>query len=215
MKKKLKTFLFALMSIISLNVLAYDSEYDVAINSDGAILYFSIDWMYKQATLLACEMEEEGEVSIPSGVWLPDFSYYGFSVAHISSNTFKDCTNLTSIRIPGSVKTISRGAFDGCTGLTSVHLEGDATFDGNIFSSCINLTTITSSNSNYYDSRNNCNALINSANNTLLIGCKNTVIPNTVTSIGSSAFSGCTGLTSIEIPNSVTTIGDNAFYGCI
>lgn len=65
-----------------------------------------------------------------------------------------------------------------------------------------------------YDCRNNCNAIIETSTNTLIAGCKNTVIPNSVTSIGSSAFWHCKGLTSIEIPNSVTSIGDRAFLGC-
>ena len=64
-----------------------------------------------------------------------------------------------------------------------------------------------------YDSRNGCNAIIETASNTLITGCQNTIIPNSVTSIGEDAFSGC-ALTSIEIPNSVTSIGDYAFAYC-
>ena len=65
-----------------------------------------------------------------------------------------------------------------------------------------------------YDSRNNCNAIVESATNTLMFGCKNTIIPNSVTSIGRDAFSWCSGLTSISIPNSVTSIGYAAFSWC-
>jgi hypothetical protein len=65
-----------------------------------------------------------------------------------------------------------------------------------------------------YDSRENCNAIIETESNTLLYGCQNTVIPNSVTSIGYEAFSGRFGLTSITIPNSVTSIGYGAFYDC-
>ena len=65
-----------------------------------------------------------------------------------------------------------------------------------------------------YDSRDNCNAIITTSTNELLTGCVNTVIPNTVTSIGENAFCGITGLTHIDIPDSVTSIGDGAFSFC-
>ena len=65
-----------------------------------------------------------------------------------------------------------------------------------------------------YDSRNGCNAIIETATNTLVAGCQNTIIPNSVTKIGESAFNCCYGLTSIAIPNSVTEIGGDAFSYC-
>ena len=80
---------------------------------------------------------------------------------------------------------------------------------------CSGLTSIiVDSNNTTYDSRNNCNAIIETATKTLIWGCQNTTIPNSVTSISSSAFSGCSGLTSVTIPNSVTSIGDWAFSDC-
>ena len=65
-----------------------------------------------------------------------------------------------------------------------------------------------------YDSRNNCNAIIETETNTLVVGSNKSVIPNSVTSIESNAFRDCDGLTSITIPNSVTSIGDYAFSSC-
>ncbi|MBR4553464.1 MAG: leucine-rich repeat domain-containing protein, partial [Bacteroidaceae bacterium] len=111
----------------------------------------------------------------------------------IGDCAFEYCSGLTSITIPNSVTSIGSGAFAYCSGLTSIKVDAGNT---------------------KYDSRNDCNAIIETATNTLVAGCKNTTIPNSVTSIGDVAFSGCTGLTSITIPNSVNTIGDSAFWEC-
>ena len=66
----------------------------------------------------------------------------------------------------------------------------------------------------FYDSRENCNAIIRKSDNTLITGCQSTIIPKSVTSIGPCAFEGCIALTSINIPDAVTSIGRMAFRGC-
>ncbi len=87
--------------------------------------------------------------------------------------------------------------------------------DGSAFRYCSSLETIAVNSGNtVYDSREGCNAIIEMVSNTLIAGCKNTIIPNSVTSIGNNAFYGCSGLTSISIPNSVTSIYEYAFSGC-
>ena len=138
------------------------------------------------------------------------------SVTSIGNTAFSGCTGLTSITIPSSVTSIENMAFYKCTGLTSITIPSSVTSIGiGAFSGCTNLTNITVDEKNtIYDSRNNCNAIINKETNTLIQGCKTTTILSSVTSIGDSAFSGCTGLTSITIPSSVTSIGNMAFSRC-
>ena len=142
----------------------------------------------------------------------------GNSVTSIGREAFYSCRGLTSITIPNSVTSIEGHAFDGCRGLTSVTIGSSVTTIGEYaFQSCTGLTSIVVESGNpIYDNRNNCNAIIVTSTNTLMLGCKTTIIPNSVTSIGYRAFSDCTGtgLTSITIPNSVTSIGNEAFSGC-
>ena len=140
----------------------------------------------------------------------------GNSVTEIGNCAFMSCVRLTSVTIPNSVTSIGNSAFENCSRLTSVTIPNSVTSIGeSAFSSCSGLTSIVVNSGNTeYDSRDNCNAIIETSTNTLISGCKNTNIPNSVTTIGRYAFYGCSGLTSVTIPNLVTSIGTNAFYGC-
>ena len=140
----------------------------------------------------------------------------GNSVTSIGDDAFYNCFRLTSVNIGNSVTSIGNEAFRRCSGLTSITIPNSVTSIGrNIFLGCDALSSLTVSvNNPKYDSRENCNAIIETATNTLVVGIKPTVIPNSVTSIGDYAFYGCSGLTSVTIPNSVTSIGESAFDGC-
>ena len=137
-------------------------------------------------------------------------------VTSIGNYAFNSCTNLSSVTFGNSVESIEWGAFAGCSGLTSVTIPNSVTSIGEgAFSGCTALTSIVvESGNSKYDSRENCNAIIEKSSNTLIAGCKNTIIPNSVTSIGDYTFFYCTALTSITIPNSVTSIGDYTFAVC-
>ena len=137
------------------------------------------------------------------------------SVTTIGEYAF--CCNFsqTALTIPSNVKTIETFAFSS-TNLTSVTIHKEVTRIGsNPFENCYKLTSVKVETGNpNYDSRNNCNAIIETSSNTLITGCKNTVIPNSVTSIGYCAFYYCRDLKSIAIPNSVANLGPSAFGGC-
>ena len=137
------------------------------------------------------------------------------SVTKIGNYAFM-YSGLTSITIPESVTSIGYVAFSGCTSLTSITIPEKVTSIGaDAFKSCYGLTSvIVNANNTSYDSRNNCNAIIETATNTLITGCQNAIIPNSVTGIEGEAFVNCKGLTSISIPKSVTKIGENVFGGC-
>ena len=142
----------------------------------------------------------------------------GDHVASIGNSAFYNNTRLTSLDLGSSVVSIGDNAFYGCTSLTTVTIPASVTSLGvDMFGNCTKLGHITVASGNpIYDSRNNCNAIIETEANKLVAGCKNTVIPNTVVTIGERAFYSCTGLTgTLSLPNSITMIEPNAFYGCI
>lgn len=138
------------------------------------------------------------------------------SVKSIEGCAFAWCYKLGAITIPNSVTSIGDEAFWYCNSLPSITIPASVTFIGSAaFGSCYGLNSIVVESGNpVYDSRNNCNAIIETGSNKLISGCKNTVIPNSVNSIGDLAFRNCMEMTSITIPNSVTSIGNQAFGFC-
>lgn len=199
--------------LCSLTTSAHDFEvdgiyYNITSSSDFTVsVTFKGNWYHSYSD------EYSGEVVIPEKV---TYNSKEYSVTSIGDYVFEGCSGLTSVTIPNSVTSIGYEAFYYCSGLTSVTIPNSVTsIGGYAFHSCSGLTEIkVESGNSKYDSRENCNALVETESNTLIFGCKNTTIPNSVTSIGKSAFYGCSGLISVTIPNSVTSIGEWAFYGC-
>ena len=138
------------------------------------------------------------------------------SVTTLGSHAFHGCSGPKSITIPNSVTIIGDCAFMDCLALTSVTIPNSVTSIGvNPFAGCSSITSIVVEQGNInYNSREDCNAIIGTLSHELVAGCKNTIISNSVTSIGAGAFYGCLALTSITIPNSVTTIDYCAFQNC-
>lgn len=146
-------------------------------------------------------------ITIPSGI------------SGIYDSTFKGCSGMTSVTFPDSLQEIGQNSFSGCSSLQELHIpSGLTTIASDAFRLCTGLTSITVDEGNTkYDSRFNCNAVIQPSTETddiyLFMGCQNTIIPGNVKIIDPYAFYRCGGNTYwITIPNSVTNIGDYAFY---
>lgn len=166
-------------------------------------------------------------------VTLPD------NMKQISKEAFKGCESLTTIHMPEALELIDVLAFEGCKSLTEIKFpENLQTIRFGAFAKCESLKSVVIPNATEeiehdafdaypalesivvedgnpnYDSRKNCNALIETKTNKLMVGCKNTTIPEGVLIIGNHAFAGCTSLTNIAIPSTVIYIGEYAFRDC-
>lgn len=138
------------------------------------------------------------------------------TVKHIGELAFFQCSSLTSLSLPDSLTSIDKDAFYGCKGLTTIYIPKNvASIGEGAFWTCGNLTSITVNEENsHYDSRDGCNAIIETATNILVSGCMNSFIPEDVTEIGRYAFTNCNGLTTIRFPKLLTKIGFYSFCGC-
>ena len=212
--RKIKQLLTTIAVLLcSLAVSAHDFEVDGIYYNIVSSTTLTVEVTYRGNDCGDYPNEYTRAVTIPEAVTYNSNSY---RVTSIASNAFWDCSSLTSITIPESVTSINSCAFELCRSLASITIpESVTSIAYSAFGGCDSLVSIDIKDGNIvYDSRNNCNAIIETSSNTLIIGCGTTTIPESVTTIGDYAFRLCVGLTSITIPSSVTSIGNNAFVGC-
>lgn len=196
----------------------------------------SVKVSYKGSSYTSGRNSYKGHVTIPAEVIYNGVAY---PVTSIGGYAFDSCVELTEVDLPNTITEISRFSFQGCTALRQINIPDSVTFIGGqafmscrsltelyipasvqtiestAFSYCYGLTSIVvDENNQYYDSRENCNAIIGKETSILLAACVNTVIPNSVKRLGRSVFHGYTWLTEINLPDSLEYIGEYAFYGC-
>ncbi len=148
------------------------------------------DGDYNYTVLDDGTVEIEGYLGCDSDIIIPNI-IEGKNVTCIGKGAFSGCSGLRSINIPAGVCNIREDTFSGCNSLEKMEVD---------------------EKNPYYYSEGNC--IVYKHLQKLIAGCKNTIIPENVKSIGDCAFSGCSELKYIVIPKSVTCIGDSAFYGC-
>ena len=148
-------------------------------------------------------------IGLTSAIVIPE------GVTCIADSAFYLCTNIPSITLPQTITQIGNYAFSNCLLLTSITIPKNVTKIGSFaFNYCYPTTIVVENGNTHYDSRDNCNAIIETANNKLIKGCCNTTIPNTVTQIEGYAFVYHACPTSLTIPKSVVNIGLFSFYDC-
>ena len=157
---------------------------------------------------------------------IPDCSFSGcerlksavfpLNVKKIGSWAFARCSGISHIDIPNSVTEIELGSFFGCPNIKSISIPSSVTKIGLVaFSNCNQLSSIVVDGNNpIYDSRNNSNAIILTATNSLIFGCASSIIPYSIAEIGEYAFFACDGISSLYLPETLEKIGFNAFNGC-
>ena len=238
MKKSILLVLVVMTSIVSN---AYDAKIDgiyYNFSDDEAEVTFQERhmWTKDDVVLYTPSSDYSGALVIPASV---DYDGKTYSVTAIGDSAFYmcyeitsvtlpkgltrigeyafcDCLKLSGISFPEGLLSIGKNAYESCQMLKDIVIPRSVTSIGDfIFYCCANINSIKVEEGNtVYDSRSDCNAIIETAANRLIKGCDNTVIPEDITSISAYAFEQCQRLNSVTIPNGVTTIEEGTFYFC-
>lgn len=189
-----KAFISSLMLSLSISIYATSFTYD-------GLTYNILSEDDKTCEVTTSEVD--GTITIPSEAMSNNVRY---RVVSIGAWAFDNCVNLTSVKIPSSVKSIGFSAFWGCSGLKNINIPNTVeTIQNAAFYKCSGLTKVAIPNS------------ITELADNIFTGCSGLTtveLPNSITSIGNYAFMDCSGLTSINIPESVLSIGEYAFSNC-
>lgn len=218
MKRLLQLCPFLVSVFLTQGIKAQNYDFS-AVAPSGQTLFYKVDHVNNTATIVQENTDypnyttnPSGELTIPSIV---SFEAHDYTVTTIGRSAFEGCSGLTAVTLPSTLTTIERSAFRSCNLYAITIPQNVTSIDGNAFIYCSNMSTITVDAGNTtFDSRNNCNAIIETATNKLIVGCTTTTIPNTVTAIGTYAFAMYQDYPSIHIPGSVANIEENAFYTC-
>ena len=212
MKRKITILTIAFLS----SMLMYANAFAAATGRCGDSITWTLDDSGNLTLSGSGEMWNNGYGDSPFKDYEIRKATVKYGITSIGESAFLGCRGMTELTLPNSVTSIGDCAFYGCSGLTELILPNSVRSIGDIaFTYCSGLEKITvESGNSCYDSRDNCNSIIDTEFNTLIVGCKNSVIPNSVTSIGYYAFYGCSGLTELTLPDSVASIGDGAFICC-
>ncbi|MCQ2795618.1 MAG: leucine-rich repeat protein [Bacilli bacterium] len=144
--------------------------------------------------------------------------HVGKNIASIPDKAFSNCLNLSTVTFEdeSNLKTIGKDAFYGCHSLESIAIpKGVTSIDGNVFAYCRSLSSITVDTENKIYEDKNSDVIIKKSTNTIMVGCNNSIIPESAISIGEEAFAGCASLAKIVISGNITSIANHAFVGCV